>query len=255
MKAVIVEDEVFASQALENLIHEVDPAIGVIAVLQSIDESVEWFRNNPKPDLVFMDIHLADGSSFAIFDEVSITCPIIFTTAYDEYALKAFEVNSIDYLLKPISKRDMERAIGKYRNMSATPSVGIDPEAIQKLLASLKQNERTYKTYFLVPEKDKLVPLAIIDIAYIYIDAKMVKAITFAGKTCYLDQTLDELAALLNPANFFRANRQFIIARSAVKDLSMWFGSKISVNLTVSVPERIVVSKARVGEVKNWIAG
>ncbi len=254
MKAVIVEDEVFASQALESLIHEVDPAIEVIAVLQSIDETVDWFRLNPMPELVFMDIHLADGSSFAIFEEVNITCPIIFTTAYDEYALKAFEVNSIDYLLKPISKRDMERAISKYKNISAT-STDIDTETIQKLLASLKQNERTYKTYFLVPEKDKLVPLAVADIAYIYIDAKMVKAITFGNKTCYLDQTLDELAALLNPADFFRANRQFIIARRAVKDLSMWFGSKISVNLTVPTPERIVVSKARVGEVKKWIAG
>ncbi len=254
MKVVIIEDEVFASQALENLIHEIDHEIEVVAVLQSIDESVEWFKLNPLPGLVFMDIHLADGSSFAIFDEVKITCPIIFTTAYSEYALKAFEVNSIDYLLKPISKKDMERAIGKYRNMSAT-SATPDTDAIHKLLASLRQNERIYKTYFLVPEKDKLMPLATADIAYIYIDAKMVKAVTFTEKTYYLDQTLDDLATLLNPVDFFRANRQFIIARKAVKDLSMWFGSKISVNLLVSVPERIIVSKARVGELKKWVVG
>ena len=253
MKAVIVEDEIFAAKALQNLIHEVDDTIRILSVLPSIDESVEWFRSHPVPDLVFMDIHLADGSSFAVFDEVNISCPIIFTTAYDEYALKAFEVNSIDYLLKPIIQKDLERAIGKYKNLKAGSND--HTEMINNLIATLKKTERIYKSYFLVPEKDKLVPLATADIAYICIDVKMVKAVTFSNTTHYLDQSLDELGEQLNPADFFRANRQYIISRKAVKDLSFWFGSKMAVNLTVATPERIIISKAKVGEMKRWIAG
>jgi two-component system LytT family response regulator len=251
MKAVIVEDEIFAAQALQNLIHEVDASIEVLAILPSIDDSVEWFRSHSAPDLVFMDIHLADGSSFAIFEEVKISCPVVFTTAYDEYALKAFEVNSIDYLLKPINRKDLERAIGKYKHMIAAPETNTD--LINNLIASIKKTERAYKSYFLVPDKDKLVPLATADIACIYIDVKMVKAVTFANKTYYLDQSLDELAEQLNPYDFFRANRQYIIARKAVKDLSKWFGSKMTVNLSVPVPEKIVVSKLKVNEIKQWM--
>ena len=252
MKAVIIEDEIFAAQALQGLIHEVDASIEIWTILQSIDESVAWFRSHPVPDLVFMDIHLADGSSFAIFDKTDIACPIIFTTAYDEYALKAFEVNSIDYLLKPINRKDLERAIGKYKNRTSTPDSNM--ELINRLIESMKKGECTYKSCFLVPVKDKLIPLSVTDIAYIYIDEKMVKAITFANRTYYLDQSLDELGLQLNPLDFFRANRQYIVARKAVKDLSIWFGGKMAVNLVVSIPERIIVSKLKVSEIKSWMA-
>ena len=252
MKAVIVEDEIFAAQALQGLIHEVDASIEILAVLQSIDESVEWFRSHPVPDLVFMDIHLADGSSFAIFDEVNISCPVIFTTAYDEYALKAFEVNSIDYLLKPINQKDLERAVNKYKNRIAVPDS--NTELINRLIESMKKGEHTYKSCFLVPVKDKLIPLAVTDIAYIYIDEKMVKAITFSNRTYYLDQSLDELGNQLNPLDFFRANRQYIVARKAVKDLSIWFGGKMAVNLSVPAPERILISKLKVSDIKRWMA-
>ena len=250
MKAIIIEDEVMAAQELQSQIQNINPEIEILTVLQSIDESVEWIKANPMPDLAFMDIHLADGSSFTIFEEVDITCPVIFTTAYDEYALKAFEVNSIDYLLKPIDRKDLERAIRKYEHFSNQPEK--NTELIQKLLASIKQTP-TYKSYFLVPEKDKLIPIATNDIAYIYIDLKIVKAVTYTNKTYCLDKNLDELMCQLNPAHFFRANRQYIISRNAVKDMSIWFGSKLSVNLNIAIPERILISKARVPEFKNWI--
>ncbi len=253
MKTVIIEDEVVAAQALQTLIREIEPDVEVLAILQSIDESVEWFQLHPMPDLVFMDIHLADGSSFAIFEEADITCPIIFTTAYDEYALKAFEVNSIDYLLKPIDKKALERAIGKYRKMAFSPQENHD--LVERLLQSLKKPSPAYKTYLLVPEKNRLIPLPVNDIACICIDSKMVKAITLNQKNYYLDQTLDELMELLSPEQFFRANRQYIVSRIAIKDLSVWFGNKLSVNLTVTTPDRILVSKARVGECKKWLAG
>ncbi len=252
MNALIIEDEAVAAQALKSLIHEVYPEIEIVAVLQSIDETVEWFRQHAVPELVFMDIHLADGSSFSIFDEVSITCPIIFTTAYDEYALKAFEVNSIDYLLKPISKKDLGRAIQKYKNLSTAKQD--NTELINKLLQSIKQEPITYKSYFLVPQKDKLIPLATSNIACIYIDTKMVKVLTLDNKTFYLDQTLEELMHQLNPTHFYRANRQYIIARKAIKDLSFWFGNKLSVNLSVSIPERILINKVRVADFKKWLA-
>jgi two-component system LytT family response regulator len=252
MKAVIIEDEIIAAQALQALITETNQSIETVAILSSIDESVEWFMLNPAPDLVFMDIHLADGSSFKIFDEVEIKCPIIFTTAYDEYALKAFEVNSIAYLLKPICKKDLERALDKYKLMKG--AIIDNSEVINKILVNLKQNEQKHKSYFLIPEKDKLIPLSINDIAYIFIDTKVVKAITLNQKTYFLDKTLDEISEQLNPNLFFRANRQYIIARKAVKDLSIWFGSKIAVNLTVPVSERIIVSKVRAKEFKSWMA-
>ncbi|MBR4391477.1 MAG: response regulator transcription factor [Bacteroidales bacterium] len=253
MKAVIIEDESVAAQALQSLIQDIDPEMEVGIVLQTIEESVEWFEENPMPDLVFMDIHLADGSSFAIFDKVEITCPIIFTTAYDEYALKAFEVNSIDYLLKPINKADLERALSKYQHLTAASS-GQDKASLEGLLAQMGNLKKKYKTCFLLPERDKLIPLATSNIAYIFIDTKTVKAISMDGHTYYLNQTLDDIMAQLDPEVFFRANRQFIISRAAVKDMSIWFGNKLSINLSVPVPEKIIVSKARVGEFKSWFA-
>lgn len=250
MKAVIIEDESVAAQALQSLVQEINPEVEIITVLQTIEESVMWFEENPMPDLVFMDIHLADGSSFAIFEQVDVTCPIIFTTAYDEYALKAFEVNSIDYLLKPINKDDLVRALGKYNNLASR----VDNGSLKGLLAQMGGLKKRYKTCFLIPERDKLIPLATSNIAYVYIDTKTVKAISMDGHTYYLNQTLDDVMAQLDPEVFFRANRQFIISRAAVKDMSIWFGNKLAINLSVPVPEKIVVSKARVGEFKTWFA-
>ena len=250
MKALIIEDESIAAQALESLVKETTPDMEIVTVLQTIEESVEWFEENSMPDLVFMDIHLADGSSFAIFDKVEITCPIIFTTAYDEYALKAFEVNSIDYLLKPINKVDLERALNKYKNFTFNS----DHASLDGLLAQMGGLKKKYKSCFLIPERDKLIPLATSNIAYVCIDTKTVKAIAMDGHTFYLNQTLDDIMAQLDPQHFFRANRQFIIARNAVKDLSVWFGNKLAVNLSVPVPEKIIISKARVGEFKTWFA-
>lgn len=250
MKAIIIEDESVAAQALRSLVQELHPEMEMVAVLQTIEESVEWFEENPMPDLVFMDIHLADGSSFAIFEKVEITCPIIFTTAYDEYALKAFEVNSIDYLLKPINKADLERALNKFKSLTSGPNKA----SLEGLLSQMGSLKKKYKTCFLLPERDKLIPLAVSNIAYIYIDTKTVKAIAMDGHTYYLNQTLDDIMAQLDPEVFFRANRQFIISRNAVKDMSIWFGNKLAVNLTVPVPEKIIISKARVGEFKTWFA-
>ena len=253
MKAVIIEDEKIAAQSLKNIINQLDGNIEVITILQTVEDSVEWLANNQQPDLLFVDIHLADGSSFSIFDKVKVECPIIFTTAYDEYALKAFEVNSIDYLLKPINKDDLQRALNKYKNLKGQ-SRDIDYMSVVNQLLAQTNVANNYKENFLVPERDKLIPLATKDIAFIYIDLKLIKAVTYSGKVYYMNQNLDELMNKLNPKKFFRANRQYIIAHEAVKDVSVWFGNKISINLIVPTEEKIIVSKARVTEFKNWFS-
>ncbi|MBR5631524.1 MAG: response regulator transcription factor [Bacteroidales bacterium] len=247
MKALIIEDELMAAKTLKKLLGEVSPDTEIVGVLESIEDSVDWISQHPMPDLIFMDIHLADGSSFTIFDRVTVTCPVIFTTAYDEYALKAFEVNSIDYLLKPISKEALERAVAKYHNLGR----GLEQQQLETLLKHLGAKPK-FKSCFLLPERDKLVPLPTSDIAYAYIDTKTVKLVTFDDKTFYMNQTLDDILAQLDPQMFFRANRQFLISRNAVKDVSVWFGNKLAINLTVETPEKVIVSKARVAEFKAW---
>ena len=253
MKAVIVEDEIIAAQNLQRLIAQVNKDIEIIAILQSIEDSVEWFSVNPHPDLVFMDIHLSDGASFSIFEKVKIHAPIIFTTAYDEYALKAFEVNSIDYLLKPINSKDLERAINKFSQLSKTQSSNED--VIANMLAMFKKGKEVYKSFFLIPHKDKFIPLSVNDIAYIYSENKTAKIVTFDNRTYHENNSLDEIQRQLDPLKFFRANRQFIISHKAIKDISVWFDSKLSVNLTVDIPEKIIVSRVRASELKEWYSG
>ena len=248
MKALILEDEVMAAKTLRKLLMEVSPGVEIVGVLESIEDGVDWISSHSMPDLMFMDIHLADGSSFAIFERVTITCPVIFTTAYDEYALKAFEVNSIDYLLKPISKEALERAMNKYFALAEKRVDDIRFDALLNQLAGKKK----YRSYFLLPERDKFIPLPVSNIVYIYIDAKTLKIVTTDGKTFYMNHTLDDVMSELDPHEFFRANRQFVVARQSIKDVSVWIGNKLAINLFVETPEKIIVSKARVAEFKTW---
>ena len=252
MKAVIVEDERAAVRNLTALLTDVTPEMEIIAVLDSISESVEWFKEHKSPDLVLMDIHLADGSAFEIFRHIEIACPVIFTTAYDEYALKAFKVNSVDYLLKPIGAEDVRNALKKlelFRTATGEPESGED---IQGLIRMLRRQE-SYKTHFLVPQKgDKLLPLSVESVYYFYINEGIVKAVTMEGKEYPVSHTLDEIADSLNPIRFFRVNRQYLIARKAIKDIDLWFNGRLSVNLIVPVPEKILISRVRVAEFKEW---
>lgn len=253
MIVVIIEDEIIAAEQLKNLVKQIDENVEVVAMFQTVEDSVEWFENNQHPDLLFVDIHLADGSSFSIFEKTDVRSPVVFTTAYDEYALKAFEVNCIDYLLKPINKDDLKRSIEKYKKLTSKNQM-FDYRSLVSQFFSKAEKVKDYKEYFLVPERDKLIPLAAKDIAYIYIDLKIVKAVSFSGKIYYMNQNLDELMSVLNPKRFFRANRQYIIAHEAIKDVSMWFGNKLCINLNVPVDDKIVVSKVRVSEFKNWFS-
>jgi DNA-binding LytR/AlgR family response regulator len=249
MKTLIIEDETAAARNLRSIIKKVLPTAEVLATLESVAEAVEWFESNPAPDLVFMDIHLADGESFRIFERVDITSPIIFTTAYDEYALKAFAVNSIDYLLKPIKEEELKRAIEKLERLSqgelAERRAGI--EEVARNAGELR--------VFLIPVRDKIVPLRVEDVAFFYTTDEKVRAFDREGNSYPMDRSLDKLMKVLSESDFFRANRQFIISRESVGDISVWFGSRLSINLKVKAPERIVISKDRVPEFKRWFVG
>lgn len=246
MKALLIEDETAAARNLAAVLREVAPGVQIVATLESVAESIEWLRSNPQPDLLFMDIHLADGDSFRIFGAVEVTAPVIFTTAYDRYALEAFKVSSIDYLLKPINADDVRRALEKLRRL--TSGERLDYGSRVRSLAAQRQEE-----VFLVRMRDRIIPLQRDRIAYCYTSNEKVTACDFDGETYPLDKTLEALQALLPERDFFRANRQFIVARRAVKEIAVWFGSRLTLHLTVDTPERIVISKARVPEFKTWL--
>ncbi len=251
MKALIVEDELASARNLRDILNDIGD-IEIISVLDSIEDSVDWFRSNSEPDILFLDIHLADGSSFEIFNRVDISCPIIFTTAYDEHALEAFHVNSVSYLLKPIKQKDVETALEKLHRLQGKPSWMKEIMEVKNLLNQSQQ----YKSHLLVSLKDdKLLPLDVQTIAFINIEEGVVKIHTRDGKRYFPDQNLDELTSILNPASFYRANRQFIIARDAIRDVDSWFNHRLSVNLTVPVEDKIIISKARVSDFKKWLSG
>lgn len=248
---MIIEDEILASKHLRQVLDEAGD-FTILQVVESIRETVKWFENNQQPDIVFMDIHLSDGSAFEIFKLTKITCPIVFTTAYDEYALKAFKVNSIDYLLKPIEVNDVQDALKKLKVIS---SAGSMQNSINNLIDTFSRGSK-YKKHFLIPVKgDKLIPVQTDELACFFVDSGIIKAMTFEGRSYGMDFTLDELNDLLDPELFFRANRQYIISRKAIRDIDLWFNSRLSVNLIVVVPDRIVISRGRIPEFKAWFGG
>lgn len=252
MKALIIEDERAAVRNLEALLKEVAPDMEVVGRLDSVTESVSWFRSHPMPEVVFLDIHLADGSSFEIFEHVRITCPIIFTTAYDEYALQAFKVNSIDYLLKPIGAGDLRRSLEKLRALQRPADSG---EMLTELIGRLQRRAR-YKTHFLIPCKgNKLLPLAVEQIQYFCIAEGVTRAVVSAAESYVLPHTLDELSDSLDPDRFFRVNRQYLVSRGAIRDIDLWFNNRLSINLRIPTDERILVSKQRVNDFKSWFSG
>jgi two-component system, LytTR family, response regulator LytT len=247
MEAIIIEDETAAAKNLKAILAEIEPNLKIVAILDSIKKSVEWFLKKPAPDLVFMDIQLADGQSFNIFNQIAVESPVIFTTAYDEYALEAFKVNSIDYLLKPIRQEDVARALIKFKNFT-----GSDRENYSARVSQVMTEPEYFKT-FLIPFRDKLIPVPTSTISYFYCNDEKVTITTNDGMSLQVEKTLDSLMGRLDPAMFFRANRQFIISHQAIKEVVVWFGNRLSVKLVSETQEKIIISKARVGDFKKWL--
>lgn len=247
-KVLIVEDETAAAINLTALLAEQCTDLEIVAQLESVTDTVAWIKSNPAPDLVFMDIHLADGDAFMIFEQVEFDAPIIFTTAYDQYALDAFKFNSVDYILKPIKSSDVQRAMDKWGRFS-----GLEKTRYVERIADMAHTHNNVKSSFLIHVKDKLVPLKPNDIAFCHTSGERVVAHTLDGRELPMDNSLDTIMGTLDTDHFFRANRQFIVSRAAVRDISIWFGSRLKLNLCVPLPEQIIISKARVPEFKRWL--
>lgn len=247
MKILIVEDETAAYESLKDILQEIDPGIQIIKNTESVKQTIDWLNNNDAPDLILMDIHLSDGSSFLIFENIEVEIPIIFTTAYDEYAIDAFKVNSIDYLLKPIKPEELKRAIQKFRKRTK-------PEMSEYLtrIMHLIPNKR-YKEKILVPIKDKLIPIDLQDISCFYTTDKNTKIYLKNGNSFPYIKTLEQILVTLNPHDFYRANKQYIIARDSVKNITIWFDSRLMITLDINVPEKIYVSKNKAADFKSWI--
>ncbi len=247
MKVLIVEDETAAAENLAEMLNEIDPAVRVLGNTESVQQTVRWLQQNELPDLIFMDIHLSDGSSFAIFQQMEVETPIIFTTAYDQYAIDAFKVNSIDYLLKPVKEQDLRQALTKFSKQNKQ-----DAGQYVSLLKRLTTAQE-YRTRLLIPYRDKLLPVEVKDIACFYSSNKNTELFLKDGKHFPCNNTLDQMMSQLNPDEFIRANKQFIVSRTAITNITIWFDSRLLVNVAVEVPERIYVSKNRAAEFKAGI--
>ena len=247
MRILIVEDETAAYENLVDILTEVDPEIQIAGYTESISQTIQWLKVNLIPDLILMDIHLSDGSAFSIFNSIKLETPIIFTTAYDEYAIEAFKVNSIDYLLKPIKSEDLKRALDKFKKLTR--------QDVLKYLSQLIQLNPLpkYKDKLLIPFKDKLQPVDLKEISCLYTTEKNTRIYLKNGKWYAYSKTLEQIESTLNPADFIRANKQYILARSSVKNITIWYDSRLLISLDIEPPERIYVSKNKAAEFKAWI--
>lgn len=249
LQVIIVEDERVAANNLQCMLLDLDAEIQVRAILSGIEEAVEWLAINEAPQLAFFDIQLEDGLSFDIFKRIEISFPVIFTTAFDEYAIQAFKVNSVDYLLKPIKERELAASLQKYKTLTA----GLNRQVIDKILNTVHKAPKA--TTFLVHYKNRLIPVSASDLAFFYIEEGLVRGVTFDNKPYPIENTLEELEEMLDANQFFRANRQYIVQRKAIQEIEFYFNGRLSLKLLPSAPELVLVSKARVPVLKNWVKG
>ncbi|CAL2085075.1 conserved hypothetical protein [Tenacibaculum sp. 190524A05c] len=256
MNVVLIEDETSVAQNLCDLLFEINPEINVLIVLETVKDSINWFEQNESPDIAFFDIKIADGSSFEILEKISPTFPIIFTTAFDEYALKAFKYNSIDYLLKPIQKVSLEKAILKYQNLYTCDKIIIENNSnLIKTLKEIKETSKShvYKKSFLVHYRNQLIPIKAEDIAVFYIENQLLYCKTIDNKMFKISTTLEKLEQQLNSKLFFRANRQCIVAKKAIKYATPFEQRKLKLTLNQGFSADIIISKLKVTAFKLWM--
>ncbi len=252
MNILIIEDEALAARRLKNLLLEYDPDINILDVIDSVEDAVFWFKDHPQPDLIFMDIMLADGQSFEIFEHAEVKTPVIFTTAFDEFAIQAFKVNSIDYLLKPVEPQLLDGAMRKFHSMH--PASDNFKAIIESLISGRSAEIKPqYRNRFLVKQGDKFIPISITEVAYFSFEDKLSFLNTSGNKRYILDYTLDELDKMLDPNLFFRLNRQYITSFSTVMSVHNYFNGKLKVYVDPEVSSGIIVSKNRANQFKQWL--
>lgn len=251
MKIVIIEDEKLTAEDLADKILNLVPEASIIAKLYSVKEAISWFGKNEHPDLIFSDIQLGDGLCFEIFKDHPINVPVIFCTAYDEYALTAFKVNGIDYILKPFDEQTISTALTKYKELGKRFSN--NSLHYEKILQLFENRRSSNKGSVLVYYKDKILPLRIQSIAIFYIEFEITHILTFEQKKFIINKRLDELEKITSP-DFYRANRQYLINRKAIKEASQYFARKLSITLTIPFKETITINKVKVPDFLNWLS-
>ncbi|MBO6097552.1 MAG: response regulator transcription factor [Bacteroidales bacterium] len=246
MKALIIEDELRAREHMTNLLKANFPSVEVVGAVGSVKDSIAWLGSHEAPDVIFMDVELSDGSSFDIFTQMDVPAPVIMTTAYDQYAVHAFEVNAVDYLLKPINLADLQRAIGRVASGEAVKPSG---DAIRSLIAQVRKEK------FLIRLNDRIVPVRTTDIAYFYSEAKNSYIVTTGGSSYVMDESLDAIAGSLDPAGFFRISRSCIISEGAIDSISRLMGGRVRISLRPGLPSLtdFTVSRARVDGFMEWL--
>ena len=252
MKIVIIEDEELTAANLAETIVAVVPEAKITAILYSVHSAIAWFRENERPDLIFSDIQLGDGLCFEIFKAASVNAPVIFCTAYDEYALKAFDANGIKYILKPFDRSIIGEAIKKYYTLkdSFTTNIG----NLERVIRLIEEKKKKPKVSVLVYRQDKIIPIRFEDIAIFYIDLEITRLITFDQKAYTINKTLEKVEEI-SPGDFFRVNRQFLVNQKAIREASQYFGRKLSLTLNIPFTAKITVSKSKVPEFLNWLSG
>lgn len=249
---LIIEDEAKAARELANMLKLIDDTIKVITILDSIEQSLQWLSQNKHPDLIFSDIQLADGLCFEIFQKIQVKSPVIFCTAFDEFLMDAFDTNAVSYLLKPITKERIEKALEKFHSLRSVFEKEKTNTPLSELLQHLKFN---YKTALLVNQLQKIIPIQVKDIAFFYLDKTMVNITTLNNQKYYLSSPLDDVEKMIDPTLFYRANRQFLINKNAITSAERFFARKLVARLKVDTPETIVVSKAKATDFLQWLEG
>jgi two-component system LytT family response regulator len=256
MKVLIIEDEPLGADTLKNLLVENDSTIEILAIKDSIASSAEWLSANDAPDLIFMDIELADGQCFELFKEVRIQSPVIFTTSYDAYALKSFRFNSIDYLLKPVSAEELKRSLDKVKGLKQQLSSEGNPQPDwEQLIPQLNTPKplTEYRDRFLVKQGQRLLSISVSQIAYFFTKGKVSFIRSNEGKEYFVDYTLDQLQPMLSPKAFFRINRQIITSHASVLQVHTWFNGKLKVELSPAMDEEVLVSREKAKAFRQWL--
>ena len=252
MDVLLIEDEHLAADKLEALLKRMDDTIHILGKLRSIESAVEWLGANPSPDLIISDIKLLDGLSFEIFKQVTFHNPVIFTTAYDQYAIKAFEVNSVDYLLKPVQMESLKSAFEKLKNFRSSDTPGENTD-FTSLMEMIQSGNKTYKSRFMIRVGQKILAVPVEEVAYFFSQNKMTYLVTLAGKKYPLDHPLETIDPQLDPTDFIRANRQYIISFKAIKEIHPYFKGRVKLELSPESEHDIVISSDKTPEFKKWL--
>ena len=255
MNILIAEDEIGASRNLIAILEELEPQCNILAILESVQETTKWIKNNPPPDIAFFDIQLSDDNIFKVFKKTRVNFPVVFATAYNKYAIRAFKVNSIDYILKPVNVKSVKHALRQFKQLMEF-NLSVREEKILNMLEDIKSGQsRQYKKSFLVQFKDRLIPVGVSDLAYFFIEHGVIYGITTNNQKYTIDQNLEDIANQLDPEMFFRANRQFIISRQSVKEINPYFNERLSLKVIPQAMVQIIISKGRAASLKAWIRG